>query len=128
MPIGVVFYRINVDSLVRPAMHRYVSLAIAVEIEGPQVGPTGHRGFEDAGRNRLSLPLHRPGQPHIDGNDPHRPWPPLSLRVLSCWHARNRGVSSKSLHDAILRLRKSRMSGTISSALSSSAKCPVSIR
>src|SRR5215471_15624135 len=56
-----------------------VSLAIAVEIEGPQVDPTGHRGFEDAGRNRLALPLHRPGQPHIDGNDPHRPWPPYHL-------------------------------------------------
>ena len=32
------------------------------------------------------------------------------------------------LHDAMLRLRKSRISGPISSALSSSAKCPVSIR
>src|SRR5262249_23295490 len=32
------------------------------------------------------------------------------------------------LRGAILRLRKLRMSGTISSALSSSAKCPVSIR
>src|SRR5262245_32073409 len=89
MPIGVVFCRIDVDRLVRPAMHRQVGLAIAVEIESPQRDATGHRLFEDAGRNSLALPLHCPGQPYIDGNDLHRPhlpqwpalWPPSTWRI-----------------------------------------------
>src|SRR5262249_17814597 len=49
-------------------------------------------------------------------------------RERSCCRAAEQRDERAALHDAILRLRKLRMSGTISSALSSSAKCPVSIR
>src|SRR5262249_23659632 len=62
----------------------------------------------------------------------HAPHPLALLRARRkrprSRHAAEQRDERAALHDAILRLRKLRMSGTISSALSSSAKCPVSIR
>jgi len=71
LPIGVMLEGVAVDSFVLAAMDGEVGLTVAVEIELAQGDPAPDWLFENAGRDRVTVPDNFARQPNVNGNDFH---------------------------------------------------------
>ena len=71
-PVRIVFFRVTVDRLIRPAMHRQIRLAIAFDIVPPNRQSTRDRRFEDARQHRSIRRLDVGWRAHVHRNHSHR--------------------------------------------------------
>jgi hypothetical protein len=67
LPVVIVLHGVDIHGLVLAAVHLWVTLPVAIQVQPPQLHPASNRLLEDARPHRLTVVNDFLGQRDVDG-------------------------------------------------------------